>query len=55
MEDVLTTPKIHLEHPSLAMYDEFLEFIKDMQSNNQTLWEPYLPKKNGQNAPEFSF
>lgn len=51
MEDVLTTPKIRLEPPSLAIYDEFLEFIKDMQSNNQTLWEPYLPKKKWTKCP----
>ena len=33
-----------LETPSLNLYKFFMAFIEDMRVNNQTLWEPYLPK-----------
>lgn len=45
MEKRLTRAKLDLAHPSLTLYPQFLEFVEDMRSQNQTLWEPYLPKK----------
>ncbi|MGZ3775575.1 MAG: GNAT family N-acetyltransferase [Bdellovibrio sp.] len=44
MEKKLSHPSLHLERPSQALYKSFLEFVDDMRSNNQSLWDPYLPK-----------
>lgn len=37
---------LQLARPSLALYKSFLEFVGDMRSNNQPLWEAYLPRIN---------
>lgn len=41
-----TTPSLRLERPSQALYPSFLEFIENMQTHNQPLWDPYLPMTN---------
>lgn len=37
-------PILEIKRPSLSLYSKFLEFVEDMRSNQQPLWEPYLPK-----------
>lgn len=44
MEKQLRSPSLHLERPSQLLYSSFLEFVEDMRSNHQPLWDPYLPK-----------
>ena len=45
LEKQLKPAKLRLEQPSQALYESFLEFVEDMRSHNQSLWDPYLPKK----------
>ncbi len=37
---------IQLEPPSLKLLPKFMEFINEMQSHNETLWDPYIPAPN---------
>lgn len=50
MEKQVNLPILRIEPPSQSLYSSFLEFVDDMKSSNQSLWEPYLPKKD--EAPE---
>lgn len=44
LEKQLKPAQLRLEQPSQTLYESFLEFVEDMRSNNQPLWDPYLPK-----------
>ena len=43
MAKVNSKPSLKLEIPNEALFQEFGLFIEDMRTNNQTLWDPYLP------------
>ncbi len=46
MEKIIGNQILRLEKPSESLYQEFSLFVEDMRANNQTLWDPYLPKAN---------
>ena len=43
---------LQLTPPSENLYLKFMDFVENMRANNQTLWDPYLPKEN-ESATEF--
>jgi predicted acetyltransferase len=45
-------PILKIQRPSVSLYASFLDFIDDMRSHQQPLWEPYLPKP-GEMAEDF--
>lgn len=43
---------VQIERPSLELFESFSDFVAEMQSHNEPLWAPYLPKEQ-ESASDF--